>query len=445
MANVPLTGSQSLFVREGHIFGGRNQLDTFRGSTMSTRTNTIYADYTTTNQSVVQGIYAAQDTFRQACDPQALYYQTISQNTLIQMVNDSDPLNPLDLPTAIATLSEQMISTTSGLQRPTVTASVTANSSNYGDAVLVASTTMANGRTMDYVFTENITAIVTNDSGLGATAYQEPVQITGDVAVDSTAWNWPQGSGANNQLNIADGGGDTLVLNGGFETWPNPSTTMATNWEIVTGTINVGVIRNGTVGIPLVGNYCCQMVGNGGAERSIKQLLTGLLPGTSYAVCIWYRLGPTVTNASVDFSLIDQDDTVIENAQGIQQTYGIGGLSSGSLGNWTALRTFFQTPLTLPDETYLFIDVGNLATGEIIYLDNVGMALGNQVYAGGPFINVFAGGTPSQLGDRWTIAVSNSGGVTTFCRSCDRDWNLRNQGLFLPSITVGYIPDSLIT
>jgi hypothetical protein len=336
-----------------------------------------------------------------------------------------------------------MISVGSGLQKPTVGSSVAVGSSNYGDAKLITSTTAPNGRQLDYMFAEAITCVVTNDAGLGATIYSEPVQYLGAPSVPASNWNWPQGSGANAIANIVNGDGDTLLANGGFETWPTPTVLMATSWEIVTGTINVDIIRNGTVGIPLGGDFCCEFNGDGSAQLAIKQQLTNLLPSTSYAVMVWMKGSNAIADGGITFSLIDQDDTVINDGMG---TPNITSEYTLVANTWVGNGVYFRTPATLPEQVFLLIEttdpIDNSSSG---YVDKCAIVAGNQLYAGGIFANIFSGGTPSQIGDLYTITNTTTGTVTTFVRSLDRDWGLRELGLFLPSATTAYIPDALIT
>lgn len=443
--SIPLTGSESLFVRLGHEIGGLNQLDTARGSALGTRTDTIYADFVNTDQTVVQGIFGQQDANRSANDQLAAYYQALTQSTLITMANDNSPLNPLDLPTAIAALDVQMISTTSGIQKPTVGATPTAASTNYGDATMVCSTTRFDGRQLDYIFAETINCVVTSDQDRGATAGGEPITYTGAPAVPATAWNWPQGSGAGISTTVINATNATLVTNGDFETWTS-AVLPPSNWTILEGLINVDVLRNATVADVLSGNYSCEFLGDGSTLSEITQDLT-LAPSTVYCMCVWLKKSATPATGVLRVRMIDNLSAVITNAQGAANSYNVTLTdSSVSTSVFRPFTMFWQTPVTLPPTITLDIALTTaLESGKSLYIDRVALGVATQLYAGGPYAAVFSGGTPSQIGDYWTIAVTNSAGVTSFCRSLDRLWNLRVLNMFIPSITVGYIPDSLIT
>lgn len=441
---IPLnTNNESLFPRLGNIIGGANQENTARGGTASGRIADIYGDFINTDQQVVQTIYAQLDAYRLAGDTFQNYYQSLCQATLIQMANDSQPLNPPDLSTAIGVLQQQMLSTASGIQRPTVGSTVVEASGNYGDAIIITSTTNFDGRQLDYIFAETINVTVTSDQDRGATAGGEPITFVGAPAVNSVAWNWPQGSGTNISTNIINSDATTIISNGNFETWTS-DVVPPTDWTIGVGTINSTVKRNATT--VLRGDYSCEFLGNGSQLTNIQQEIT-LNASTVYGINLWLRKSSTPAAGVLNVAVLDNLGSPITDTQGNACSFNVTLTdTSVSASEWRAFNAFFRTPITLPPTTTLRIALTTALTNAVsLYIDCAAMAQATQLYNGGIYAAGFSGGTPSQIGDNWVITNTTTGTVQTFCRTLDRYWGLRDKGLFIPSITVGFIPDSLIS
>ncbi len=438
--SIPFVGEEALFTRLGHLIGSDNVLQTARGTDTNTRITLINEDYIDTNQNLIDGLYSARDAFRTTGNSFSTYYQALIQATLIEMANDDNPLAPKTLSVAIDRLNADLLTAGSGIVAPTVTLTVTADADNYGDAVLVASKYDGNGYQLDYVFAEDITVSVTSDSQRGATAKREPIQYIGELSVGVREWNWPQGSGTTLTANIIDANQTTEVSNGGFETWPSETTTMATDWEINDGAINVTVLRNTTV--KLGDNYSCEFA-SVGAELGIYQTLD-LSPSTVYAFSVWISLSAVPAAGVVRVALVDQTDTVIQDAQGVDNSYSqslLSGVPTG--GDFVNVSGFFRTPKTVPDVCRLLINTSTpITSGSSLYIDRVAGVAASQLYNGGPFAAAFSGGTASQIDDNWNLGVANNKTVTSFGRSLDRDLGLRDLGKRIE--TGGGISDALI-
>jgi hypothetical protein len=69
----------------------------------------------------------------------------------------------------------------------------------------------------------------------------------------------------------------------------------------------------------------------------------------------------------------------------------------------------FRLPATAVLPVYLRIAVTTaIPTGGIVYVDEVAVTAGTELYSGGPYVAAFSGRTASREGDYWTLAVTNS-------------------------------------
>ena len=81
-----------------------------------------------------------------------------------------------------------------------------------------------------------------------------------------------------------------------------------------------------------------------------------------------------------------------------------------------------------------------------IYIDEMAVVKGTQLYAGGPWVAVFSGATPAVIEDKWTMTVANdrAGALQDYC---DRMFDLVGKKMLFPSDAAGAetIPDTVIS
>jgi hypothetical protein len=78
-----------------------------------------------------------------------------------------------------------------------------------------------------------------------------------------------------------------------------------------------------------------------------------------------------------------------------------------------------------------------------VFIDEMALVAGTQLYAGGPWVALFTGATPSALEDGWTITVTNNRGGS-FQTMFNRVFDTVEKRLLLPSSGTTNIPDALI-
>lgn len=447
---ITLTGTNGLFTRWGVLGFTLNLENTNRGSALNTRIDTIVAQFNTVQRSVLDGLYAQVENFRQAFNNfMQNTLQLDFQNTLIQQANDNIPLETLTVTNGLLQLIAQMEDTSQSIYAPTLAVPVTPAAGNVGDAQLIVSTTDQVGLSLDYMFSEDITCTVTADGYPegSATQNQEPVQCLGEPASSTPLdWNWPLGSGANQTLTTIDAETDagSEVTNGGFESW-GTSPVSADDWTISGGTWGTDVVQLGTPN-QYRGTFAAQFTGTN--TPFIYQTLANVQPNTVYAVCMFLKKNGAPASGTFRVRLVDGagSPNVIADDQGVDNV--IEQSAAALTTSYAAVTGFFRTPYFLPNTTpavVLQVGMSVALNAGSVYLDDLAIAPATQLYNGGPFAAIFAGATPQATGDYYTIAASNSKGVDTFVRLCDRMLGLRDLGLRIPSAATGTIPENLIS
>ncbi|MGO9115227.1 MAG: hypothetical protein ACLP9L_38940 [Thermoguttaceae bacterium] len=105
-----------------------------------------------------------------------------------------------------------------------------------------------------------------------------------------------------------------------------------------------------------------------------------------------------------------------------------------SNAHWTFLAFDFRVPPTVIQPVYLRLRLSTAITsGQVIYLDDLAIVAGTQLYSGGPIVAAFGGGLAAAAGDVWSITVTN----TMSCKlqkDFNRFFGMANLGLLLPTV-----------
>jgi len=446
MAIDLLTNPGGLFVRLGKIFGGINEENTARGATLNSRVATINAQYLSTNQDIIENLYTNQQGWVAAGDGQVTGEAALTNTTLIQMANDDTPLPNLELITALDLLIEQMIANSDTIERPVVGSSVTAGSGNVGTGKVTISTIGGDGQQLDYLFEEDILCRCSASGyvGGGGTSGSETFSITSPLpAPNSLSWQWPGASGTSNAANALNPAltSGLFVTDGNFENWVSTNTPV--NWTIQTGVAGTTIFRSSTA---YLSTYAIQFTGNGSELTAIRQTITDLQPQTVYAFSAFVRTDGSVAAGVLRARLLDGGGSPISDSQGTVNSVSVA--CSTLTNQYTQFSGFFRLPSIVPTSgVQLEIGLSTALTNtEVLLIDAVSLQAATQLYAGGPFLAIVAGNVNFSINDYFTIAMTNSFGVTSFARSLDRVWNLRELGRTVPSAASGAtISNSLIS
>ncbi len=431
----------TVFTNLGAIAGGLAETDTFSGTTVPSRVNTLVADLP---EAVYDGVQSQQTAAVNATAGWATYLGTLATNYVNAAVYADNPLlSATNLQQNLTELVRQMNANAQTVQSAAVSSSTTPTLTN-GNGVLTVSTVDNNGFPVEMCYPEKVRAACTGDSTTGATAGSEQFTLTGQAAVTTGALSagFPGGSGASTFLNaVSPSAASALLGNGDFETWSGSPAT-ATDWAIVVGTAGTTVVQEAT---PYTGTYSCGIVGNGSELTSIKQILTGLLsPATQYAFNLFYKVNTVPAAGVFAVDLIDGSNNVLTNKAGNNNQVSLN-VHTTATTSWQSFSGTFQTPAILPSSYYLRLHLTTaMSSGSTLYLDRVALAPMKQHYTAGPSYAVFSGSSNFYLGDFFTTTVANAHPNKSFVRFFQRAFNLPALGLRLPTAGSPTLADTLI-
>lgn len=442
---IALTGTGGIFTRLGVISGGLNELNAARGAALNTRDTTVRAQFQAAQQDVLDGLLGAKQSW-QAQDDWATQLKTYAQNTLLRMARD-DGWTGSTFAQALEYLRVQMVGAgtmilpDNSINKPTVTITPAAATGIVGNGTMRASlVSPIDGLALDYPLAETLSVVCTSHSysGGSAVAGRETFATIGAVAArDPLAYEWPAGSGVAGTTQAVDDA-NNFVTDGAFETWV---VNVPTYW---TTTVGVATVSKGVA--PYTGASCLRITGDGATLTRLEQTLAGLSPQRAYGFNLWMLRSAGLAAGVMRFRLVDATNAVINDEAGNPNEVNVTLSTLPTAWGATSIQgTFFRTPRLLPAtvklEVVLTTAITNTAT---LDLDRLSLAEADQAYNGGPFVKVFSGSVPFAVNDTFTAAVTNSFGTTKFARELDRLWDLRDNGVRIPSKAVGSISDALV-
>lgn len=431
--SVTLTGDQGWGTRIGRCLYLFNQVDQFRGPETDALASGIFNQFTTLDQIAVDSLFTNRDAYRTVHAGWLTNINQVATTTTVYQVNRDDPLSSFTIGAALRQLIDQLTENGDFVGRPTVTCTTTADAGNEGDAELIASEVdPVDGGVLDYCFTEVFNVTVAQDAAAGATQYQELTTFAGDPIRSPTDYNWPGGSGVNNlQVRAIDGETNTLVTDGGFESWTGLTT--PNNWTIVVG---ASTVSKGTAS-PLRGSADLRITSDGSTLTRVRSTALSLAPQRSYAFAAWVKISATAAGTLV-FKLVDGTGTTVNNEAGAANEVSVD-TNTDLTTSYALISGFFQTPRALPSTLTLDIHLTAAPTsGRILDIDTLSLTTATQLYPGGPFVAMISGADAIIRGDKWTMACSNSATNDSFGQGLERLFQLRLAGLKFPS-TTGFV------
>lgn len=454
---IPLTGPQSLFVRLGHIFGTFNQVNDNRSTLTLPHVDTIFSDFETTNQDIVDNLYSSYGYYQNSGSTFQTYLQQTARNVILEMVNDDNPQNSqTSISECLATLIEQMKDSSDTVQSCFASSEVTASVSNNGDANIVIGLLGNNGLVRENVFREEITATVVADSqSNGATLGSELIAFLGQYQIgDFLSQDYPVGSSCNISISCVNAslsqrsGNGNHLNNSNFESWTVANIPDA--WHISTGTAGSTVKKSTTVFFD--GLASLELVGNGSENTKLyQQFATTTASGDTstriasifqYVFNLWMKVDVVPASGSLRFALTDGAGTVLTDEQGVASSVLIDLTTLGT--TFAPYHGFLRTPRVLPSSVRFEIKLETpLPSGSSVFLDRLSMSEPVALYQGGPYVAAFSGDSALINGDSFGVEIYNDyGGM--FQRLFERFFGMRSLNLLLPSSDTPTISDSLI-
>lgn len=441
---IPLTGTGGLWTRLGRIIAALNEHNTARGTTLNARDTLVRAQFLAAQQDVMDPVYQRKLAW-QSNDDLANFWKDRAQQTLLRMAQDDGwPLGTLK--SALEYLRVQMRGAgtmalpTNSILKPTVTSAIAAVAGNVGNGLgRVSSISPLDGLAQDYLLAEDNPLVCTVHSytGGGAVAGNETFSFAGDVPARTVlAYEWPLGSGALANA-VVGNAANSAATDSGFEAWAGTGNNTPTNWTITGGVAGTTIFRGASpYGATPGGLYDLQFTGDAATLHAVRQPVV-LEPQRAYAVNWWHKVTAAPGGGSVRVRLTDGAGVVVNdeagNANSLATALAGIGVNYASAGGW------FYTPRILPATCYLEIAIITtaLAAAGVYHMDDLSVLPATQLYNGAPFVGLFGGSIPFATGDQFTVTTTNSFGTATLARGLDRLWDLRDNGVRIPSRSTG--------
>jgi hypothetical protein len=416
-----------------------NDENSYRGTSLPSKIAAIASAYAS-DQTDISSLYSSLASRQSAQSSFLSYLSGLAKSTVITMVNADQPQANSSLKTALTALVSQMYNSSSTIQANTVGSSTSAASGNIGNGNLVVSTQAGNGRNLELMFAETLTATVTGDSQSGgAIAGSEPLTVQGQAGSTSTLdFTYPGGSNASKGITAVNAalsnqsGTQNLLSNSDFETFVS---NVPTGWTIVTGTAGTQVLQGGS---PYTGASSLEIVGDGSTLTCLRQTFgsgntSTLSPYTPYMFNCQVKVSSVPAAGVLQIALVNGSGTIIQDASGNNCSVSLN-LNTGATTSYAPFSGTFRLPRVIPSTVSLQIALTTaLSAGSDLFMDHLGFAKPSQIYTpGGPYVTYFSGSTPSIQGDSYSIAITNAyNGV--FQTGLNRLLGTRTLGLLFPS------------
>lgn len=433
---MPFTGTAGYFTRSGAIIGEYNRVAALYGSALDAGFQSIWVQFASSDQAAVQNLPDAVAQYR-ASDQQYLgVLQGDGALASVLQVSDYYSVVPQTLQESLIVLRQQMIVNAQTIQRATLTTTVTPWGSNIGNAKFITSTKDAFGAPVDSLFAETITATCFNAS----TPFAEVFQAVGQATVPSTAYNWPQGSGANVQITVSNPATDGMLRDGGFEFWTGTGNNTPVNWTIVDGDAGITVTR-GTGGVR--GAFTAVLTSDGSQTTKLAQTISATI-NTVLAVSVQAKVNSADGSGTLVIQITDDNGTVLQDDAGNNLSVSFN--QSAQVGISFAIFTgFFSLPRALPQFVRYQVGYGVApSAAKFMTLDLAGLVIATQLYVGGPYAAAFSQDAANAVGDFYSLAFTNSLTSQSFALGLNRLYNTQSLGIALPSANSPTISDSLV-
>lgn len=390
-----------LFTTLGKVVGGLNEVNTYRGTTLGTRANTLAARFDAALQDVAEGLYPARDDGRAAMDGWVSYLQQLATDTIVAEVVADRPLVARELAACLVELRRQMVIDAQSLEDSDAAVVVTPTLVN-GDALLIGTTLQTDGLPAQLALPDTYNVSVPLGAYEGDTQYSEVIAIQGTTAANPvTNWDWPAGSGIDTTTAILDPHSNLGLTNGRLSS--------LTGWTQSGGSWTTGA----ATAAPRPG-YTSNVAkfAPSGASGFVSQPVT-ILGQTVYA---WtfkvYKHTSGTQNWSVGVRLKDGAGTTIGS---LTQTFTAASLSTG----WNIKAGFFVTPKSWSGQASFEVNYSSIVASSNLELAHAGLVAPVSLYPGGPTLVAFSHSQPMSKSDKWVAAVT-IGGTGALHRGIDR-------------------------
>lgn len=252
--------------------------------------------------------------------------------------------------------------------------------------------------------------------------------ITGSATASSRfSYDSNNGSGGSTSMVTADG--NSILTNGGFETWSS-GTALGSPWSVT----DSGAILARDAASYYLGSYSAQVTGDGTSDVYMTNAIYSSVTKGKRYVCILRYLGDASISAGTLKVYISGTGFTTE---GTGEELDLNAAALAAATTWTTGSFFFNVPFNAPTDLKLNIDIENLSNTHTVNVDSAVIA--PVVYHAGIAYAVARGTGKYTKGDRFTLTNTNNdaGVFQAFFRDA--------YGVQLPSSGSPSINDSLGT
>lgn len=416
-----------LFTTLGKIVGGLDEANTYRGTTLAARADTLSARFDAALQDTAEGLYPALESGQGSLDSWVAYLSDLAADTIQAEVAADRDLPDLSLTTAILELDRQMRADVESLEDSDAAVVVTPNLTD-GTAVLIGTALQPTGVAAPLALADSYAVTVPRGRLGGDTQFQEILDIVGTrEAVPSTSWEWPGGSGVSASVSVRDPHFNVGLTNGRLSSVTGWTQSPDGEWtaDAATTAPRTGYTANVTHLDPT------------GASATLSQEVD-IQARTIYAWTLKVFKDAGVQDWSVGVRLKDGAGVTIP---GLTSTHTAASLSAG----WNTLTGFFVTPEAWDGEAEFEVSYSAIVTQTNLEVAHAGIDSTTPLYTGGPTLFAWAGTEPLTTRDEWDVDVT-VGGTGALHRGVDRLVDLRSvlpHGL--PTSTVATQADALVS
>jgi len=205
------------FGKAGKAFHALDTLNTAMGTTIEDEVEDFVQQFgsdTIQEINTFSGVADALESLQSAGTAMASEVSGALQNLLVYVVEQDNPQSSQDIEVALIELVRQMEISPTTVSASAVGATVSYDSSNVGDGVIVVSVKRPDGRTNELLLAEDIVFTCGSE---GAEAGGESFTAAGEEYVSPLAHDWPKGSGASFSAASTTATTGNVLSNGTFE------------------------------------------------------------------------------------------------------------------------------------------------------------------------------------------------------------------------------------
>jgi hypothetical protein len=435
--------------RLGKVLGGLNEVNTYRGTTLFTRVDTIADQYGVANPNpdLIADLFTQQDSAETAMNGWISYLGSFAEQLIGAELDNDRAMSDSTLSARITELARRMRADGQTLVECPCTVTVASVGAPTGDHTFVFARHEYTGRVSDYMVPDVYLILCTADRSQGGTAFAEAFSMEGKPADQlPTDAAYPSGTGFSTTLTAIDPATDFGILTDG--TFDAITGSNFTNWTMGTGGVwNTNVFQG--VDDPRDGasGKCLRLKGDGATVLKVRQEVEPDATGIYTVHARLKKVNDPGVDWAVSLKLVDGAGADVAGPAAYDNTVTSAACSSIA-ADWTnAISGTFVIPAVKP-ASGLFVEVrmhqsGALTTAPAnlseVYVDMVCMHTTEPLYAGGLALNVYSGIVEGVVGDARTATVAlASGAIGDYViRGVDRMLGLASLTPRLPTTTSG--------